>query len=229
MLLSRHLAEVVDVNRGKHDALHLTAYLADGLQKHLVPCQTGDSQVKCRIGLDKSQASFPVLWSARDLGKFRQLLQGFGSRTFCGSEFGGGTFHRAAKFVNVVEYLQADVGYEISTIGHDAQQPVVLQPHCGLANRRPAGLVTTREIFFTQGLARLENTIDDVVLERGIDFFAESGGGKQERVFSRGKHFFQRSSVERGRRIAASGTLVFFLTYEVLSKIYFRYAGNNCH
>src|ERR1700735_1190597 len=203
MLLSWHLAEVVDVNRGKHDALHLTAYFADRLQKHLVPRQAGDSQVKCRIGLDKSQASFPVLWSARDLGKFRQLLQGFGSRTFCGSKFSGGTFHRAAKFVNVVEHLQANVGYEISAIGHDAQQPVVWQPHCGLPTRCPAGLVTAREIFFTQGLARLKNTIDDVMLERGIDFFAESGGYKHAMILAARNELCQGSSVERVRRIAA--------------------------
>src|ERR1700727_2108037 len=229
MLLSWHFAEVVDVNRGKHDALHLTAYFADGLQKHLVPRQAGDSQVKCRIGFDKSQAFFPVLWRAGDFGEFLQLLQSFGSRAFCGGEFCRGTFHRVAKFVNVVEHLQADVGYKISTIGHDAQQPVVLQPHCGLANWRPAGLVAARQIFFTQGLARLEDTIDNVVLERGIDFFAESSWYRHAMILAARNSLCQGSSKDRGRKIAASGTLVFFLTYEVLSKIYFLYAGNNCH
>src|SRR3989442_13914112 len=54
MLAGRKLAIVSDVNRGKHDALHLTAYLSDSAHQTAVTIQPGDADMEFWIGFDKA-------------------------------------------------------------------------------------------------------------------------------------------------------------------------------
>src|SRR5437867_12014852 len=60
MLAGRKLAIVSDVNRGKHDALHLTAYLSDSAHQKAVTSQPGDADVEFCIGFDKAFVTVAV-------------------------------------------------------------------------------------------------------------------------------------------------------------------------
>src|SRR4029077_19558480 len=61
MLATGSLAVIIDIDRGKHDALHLRARFVDCLDEHLIAREPRDGGMESCIGLDESNAALPVV------------------------------------------------------------------------------------------------------------------------------------------------------------------------
>jgi hypothetical protein len=73
MLARRNLAEVVDVDRRVHDALHLATCFVDCPDQHLIARQTGNPNMKNGIGFNELHVAFNAVGLVGGLREFNQL------------------------------------------------------------------------------------------------------------------------------------------------------------
>src|SRR5215469_9024833 len=173
VLASRHFTVVSDIDRGKHDALHLAANIFHGADQQPVVSQLRNAEVELGIGFNEIFITLAICSFILSLRNFREALDQSAVCPAASRKFGTKPLQFGAVLVHFIQFMNGEMADKISLLGYKSQQAFLLQAHDGLTHGRAAALISMSQDFFVDRFSGLEHAVNNVGFKLLIDLLRQ--------------------------------------------------------